>query len=181
MKIPKALVVPAAIIVGVLFLIWLLAWNFEAQKIRTNEEKARAAKKAAWFNKEAYRELAAERARADQERKQWLAAAEARRQQQDAATGYQALAELDKGVAYARAKEFVKDRLKAPGTAKFPDGFWGTSDEAVAYLGDRTYFVRSHVDAENSFGAKMRIEFGVKLKKSDTGRWQLLDISMQQR
>lgn len=57
-------------------------------------------------------------------------------------------------MAYIKCNDYVKDRLKAPGSAEFP------------FLADRTtkvaeghYIVESHVDAQNSFGAKLRRDY----------------------
>ena len=59
------------------------------------------------------------------------------------------------GLAYIWSKNYVKQGLKAPSTAKFPSmGF--TNDVIVRYLGNGQYYVRTYVDAENSFGAKIR-------------------------
>ena len=57
--------------------------------------------------------------------------------------------------AFFACEDFVKDRLKAPSTADFPNAF---SDD-VNITGVNPFTVRSHVDAENGFGAKLRMGF----------------------
>ena len=56
--------------------------------------------------------------------------------------------------AWVATEMFIKDRLKAPGTAKFHGG----SQDAV-YLGDNRYRVVGSVDSQNSFGAMLRTDF----------------------
>jgi hypothetical protein len=76
-----------------------------------------------------------------------------------------------------RAEALVKERLKAPSTAKFP-----SSSEVSFSLDDSgncIYEVRSYVDAQNSFGAQIRTDYYVRLKwESAADKWYLLDIRM---
>jgi hypothetical protein len=71
----------------------------------------------------------------------------------------------------------VRRRLKSPSTADFP---WGTSDR-VQYSGDGRYRMRSYVDAENAFGATVRLDFDCIVKTEDGESWRLIDLQMQQR
>jgi hypothetical protein len=57
-----------------------------------------------------------------------------------------------RGIAWVAAKEYIKDQLKAPGTADFP---WSFRDSVHEISAD-TYHVSSYVDAQNSFGGKLR-------------------------
>ena len=57
--------------------------------------------------------------------------------------------------AIAMAKEMVKAELKAPSTASFP---WDASAYAITKSGNQ-YTVKGYVDAQNSFGAKIRSTF----------------------
>lgn len=76
--------------------------------------------------------------------------------------------------AFYTAKQFVEDRLKAPATADFSDDYtWGRTAE-------NTYVITSTVDAENSFGAKLRHNWRVKLKLVGDN-WTLLDIQLTER
>lgn len=80
--------------------------------------------------------------------------------------------------AYVTATEFVSRRLKQPNSADFP---WGTRGPgiSVTYKGDCTHEIHGYVDAKNSFGAKLRINYYVKIKNElGTERWQLIDIKM---
>jgi len=71
---------------------------------------------------------------------------------------------------------FIEDKLKAPSTAEF-----GWAADAQFTRHDRTTMtVRSHVDAENAMGAKLRSEYRCKVaREGDT--WKLLDLAMSQR
>lgn len=67
-----------------------------------------------------------------------------------------------------RAQEAVRAQLKAPSTAEFPSCLW--SDAYQLRSNDQvTYFVTGYVDAQNSFGAKLRSRFVVQLMKATTG------------
>jgi hypothetical protein len=68
-------------------------------------------------------------------------------------------------------KKFVRDRLKAPSSAKF-----GGFEKGDAVGGDGQYVVREHVDSENSFGAKLRSNYTCEVKVVD-GTWQLVSLT----
>lgn len=71
------------------------------------------------------------------------------------------------------AKEFVKNGLKAPSTAVFPSS---DGEYSVSTLAENTFTVVGYVDAENSFGAKLRSKFVVKLRYSPSEeKWHLID------
>ena len=79
--------------------------------------------------------------------------------------------------AFTISKHFVERTLKAPGSADFP-----YLDYSADYLGNNTYLVKSYVDAQNSFGAKLRMHYVVKLKYNggewaDQSNWTLIDIT----
>lgn len=61
-------------------------------------------------------------------------------------------------------EKFVKDRLRAPSTAKFP-----LLSDAIDSLGSGRYRVRSHVDAQNGFGATIRSEYVCETNTADAG------------
>lgn len=69
-------------------------------------------------------------------------------------------------------KEFLKDRLKAPSTAKFAP----TSDQIISSQGNDEYKVISYVDAENSFGAMIRTDYTCIVKYTGNDNWSLLDL-----
>lgn len=64
------------------------------------------------------------------------------------------------------AQEFIKQTLKAPSTAEFPD------TEATYNAADDTYTVLGHVDAENSFGAKLRSLWTCTVKNMPDDSWK---------
>lgn len=71
--------------------------------------------------------------------------------------------------AYTMCQQFTEERLKAPSTAKWP---WGASD-ATTHLGDGRYRVRTHVDAQNSFGAMIRSQVDCTVRYVGGDKWQL--------
>ena len=66
---------------------------------------------------------------------------------------------VDKESAWIFAKDAVKTNLKAPSTAKFPL----YDENCITVLEGGSYLVYSYVDAENSYGAKIRSNFSVKI------------------
>ena len=82
------------------------------------------------------------------------------------------------------SKEFVKDRLVAPATAKFPPCVSYEEDRVNAeYRGDCKYHIKGYVDAQNSFGAMIRHEYfcEIQYNKGDLKPWRLLDIKILER
>lgn len=91
-----------------------------------------------------------------------------------------------KSSVYVAAQEFVKERLRAPSTAKFPEG----SYEYVEELGQIhvlrqheksghscfRYRVKSYVDAQNAFGAQIRTHFVCEITYLGDKKWQLDSI-----
>lgn len=76
------------------------------------------------------------------------------------------------------SQKFVTQTLKAPSTAKYPDwtGPRGLPNCKATQIGDR-WKVRSYVDAQNSFGAMIRSDYGVEMRySSERDTWTLLDI-----
>jgi hypothetical protein len=75
--------------------------------------------------------------------------------------------------------DFVRDRLKAPGSASFRNYFQDDGEVRVTGSGNGPYTVVSTVDAQNSFGAELRSEFRcVVILDGDT--WRLQDIQLDQ-
>ena len=77
-------------------------------------------------------------------------------------------------LAYYAARTFVEQRLKAPKTAEF--GTYYDSNTVITKMDDNNYKIRLYVDSENSFGAMIRSEFIVDVRKADNGDWVLMDI-----
>ncbi|MCY1513860.1 hypothetical protein D9M68_483810 [compost metagenome] len=80
-------------------------------------------------------------------------------------------------MAYIMMEDFVKARLKAPATAKFP-GILDGRDKHVKALGEQRYFIFSYVDAQNSFGASIRTRFEGKIQQTAKGEWQLESLRL---
>jgi hypothetical protein len=88
--------------------------------------------------------------------------------------------EVDKIAAYVMVQDFVKDRLKAPSTADFPGAFEGYEVESfVSYSGNQIYSIRAWVDSENSFGAKLRINFQAEIQQTGKDEWRLKNLNLQ--
>jgi hypothetical protein len=81
--------------------------------------------------------------------------------------------------AWVMAQQFVERELKSPGSAEWGsvlDGTFQRPDEHVVANPDGTFSVQGWVDAQNSFGAKMRANWTIKLKKlPGEDRWQALE------
>lgn len=71
---------------------------------------------------------------------------------------------------HTACEEAVKERLKAPGTAKF-----GGRGERRTSGSDGWEFV-GYVDAENSFGGNVRNRYVCSAFKGDTG-WRVYDVT----
>lgn len=91
--------------------------------------------------------------------------------------GKQEPRQVDKGIeAYSMAQVMVEDRLKAPSTADFPVYTPGQ----VVKLGENKWKIISYVDAQNSFGAKVRTYYEVTLEEDPAREgWNLLDIQLR--
>jgi len=73
------------------------------------------------------------------------------------------------------ARDFVERTLKAPSTAEFAP--LSESNYATNYKDKTVYTVNSYVDAQNSFGAKIRTRFTVTMKyEPTTDTWSLLSL-----
>jgi hypothetical protein len=82
-----------------------------------------------------------------------------------------------RSMAFVMSQEFVKKRMKVPSTASFP---WITADGVTVDERAKCEFrVSAYVDAENSFGAKLRTAYRVALKYTSADEnWHLTDITM---
>lgn len=100
----------------------------------------------------------------------------------DEDSGGSASSEPDKVSAWIMAQSFVKDRLKAPGTASFGSVFgdYQSPDDCVVELGDGRFRCTGWVDSENSFGAKIRTRFSCIVKYVGNDKWQLEHINFEE-
>ena len=75
------------------------------------------------------------------------------------------------------AEAAILDKLKAPSTAEFPD--YLEYDYRVSKEEDNVYFVIGYVDAENSYGAKLRSDFIVKCKYINPENYKVLEADVE--
>jgi hypothetical protein len=69
----------------------------------------------------------------------------------------------DKILALIMSHDFVKQLLKAPSTAEFSNNESHVTSISTT-LGHEVYDVRSYVDSENSYGAKLRTWYTCRIK-----------------
>jgi hypothetical protein len=74
--------------------------------------------------------------------------------------------------------QFVEQRLKAPGTAKFRNFYQDDGEVTVTQAGD-VFTVVSSVDSENGFGASLRTEFTCTVTSLGGGNWQLEGLDLR--
>lgn len=77
----------------------------------------------------------------------------------------------DETEAWVMAQDFVKRALKSPSTADFGGVFEDHQDPNCHALGDASWRCIGWVDAQNSFGAKIRSNFGITIKYKGSGEW----------
>jgi len=70
-------------------------------------------------------------------------------------------------MAYVMCQDRVKESLKAPSTAEFS----GITETQIAPQGNRKYAVIGWVDAQNSFGAKLRTKYICKATDEGNSQW----------
>ena len=79
--------------------------------------------------------------------------------------------------AYYMCQQFAEERLKAPSTADWPN-WYEHEGVTVTGTGEGPYVVLTHVDAENSFGAKIRDEVFCKVRHVSGDTWRLQRINI---
>lgn len=77
--------------------------------------------------------------------------------------------------AYDMAKDFVTRRLKCPRTAKWP---WFVKENHTRHLGNGRYQISSYLDAQNGFGALIRVHFVCIVQHISGSRWRLISLTM---
>lgn len=81
----------------------------------------------------------------------------------------------DRSWAWTVAQEEVRAALKAPTSAEFPS----ITSANIERSGDCEFTIRAHVDAENSFGAKLRQPFSVKVEYiEEVDRYNAFDLAL---
>lgn len=78
--------------------------------------------------------------------------------------------------AYVACEDAVRERLKAPATAQFPD----FREAFVRDLDKGVWQVMAHVDAENGFGALLRSDWTCRVLAA-SGRWNIQNLEMSTR
>lgn len=73
--------------------------------------------------------------------------------------------------------QFVEDRLRAPGSASFPNQFQDDGEVSITG-GPEVFTVRSHVDAENGFGGEVRTPFVCQVRHTGGDNFSLIDLSL---
>jgi hypothetical protein len=78
--------------------------------------------------------------------------------------------------AFDVCKQFVSDKLKSPGSAKFRNPL----GDQVTYSGDGEgpITVTASVDSENSFSASLRSMYTCTVTHASGDRWHLEDLSL---
>ena len=82
-------------------------------------------------------------------------------------------------MAYIQAKDFVKNNLKSPSSASFWHYDFSWSKSATS----DTYYIKSYVDADNSYGANIKSKWTCKLKylggdEADINSWESIDVKI---
>ncbi len=72
-------------------------------------------------------------------------------------------------------QKWVKENLKAPSTAEFPQ----INKAKITKLADTTWRVVSYVDAQNSFGAMIRTYYDCETTYLGKDKWQLLKLEFE--
>ena len=72
-----------------------------------------------------------------------------------------------------KAQSFIKDRLRTPTTAEFPKC---SGDHAIRG-DDAVFYVATHVDAQNVFGAKVRTYYLVDIRHHEPNTWELIKLT----
>ncbi|MEW6115610.1 MAG: hypothetical protein AB1553_01760 [Nitrospirota bacterium] len=76
--------------------------------------------------------------------------------------------------AFVMCQQFVEKKLKAPSTADFAS----STESTLTAIDRNTFMIISYVDAQNSFGAKLRNHYACKVQHVDDKNWKLLDLAI---
>lgn len=79
----------------------------------------------------------------------------------------------DPDMAIVMCHDAVRDRLRAPATARFP-----TFSETQVSQTENRFRVRSHVDAENAFGAMIRSNWDCVIEAEGGGAWRVISLDI---
>ena len=87
-------------------------------------------------------------------------------------------AKPDEIEAYVMAQEFVKRQLKAPATADFPSAIG--QGVTITTVNDTTFLISAYVDAQNTFGATLRMQFDCMVVYVGNDNWQCLNLNLEE-
>ena len=87
--------------------------------------------------------------------------------------------EGDKYGAYVVCQKFVKERLVAPATAKFPAA--GDMDIGEVDPAAKAWQVVGYVDSENKLGAMLRLDFVCEVTYQGNDKWNLQRLDLNER
>jgi len=73
------------------------------------------------------------------------------------------------------AQDFMKGHLVAPASASWPSVVFGDAARHASRQADGSWLVRSWVDSQNRFGAKIRTHFTVRLDVAAGGGYRVLE------
>ncbi len=85
---------------------------------------------------------------------------------------------------YDAAVSLVKERLKAPSTARFAAVDVSDDTVKIELIAKDTAFVYGEYDSQNSFGTYLHGKYKVRLRRDSTGHWvgrygsEVLDVDM---
>jgi hypothetical protein len=84
----------------------------------------------------------------------------------------------DRYGAYEVCQKFVTQRLRAPGSAKFPSI---TADRVSSIdLGEGRYSVSAYVDSQNGFGALLRMTFSCEVNWQSGQSYKLVEVKLNE-
>lgn len=89
----------------------------------------------------------------------------------DPAEAYQAEQDQEKKDAYVYAREIVKEQLKVPSSAEFQKAY----EVNITEIGAAKYSFQFWLEAQNSFGAKVRTTYNCTMQRKD-GKWHLIRL-----
>ena len=84
--------------------------------------------------------------------------------------------EKNPSMAYVMMKDYVRSSLKSPSSGKFPSMWKHSYKEFTTYIGGYKYRITSWVDAQNGFGAMIRIYYTGEIKQVSQNRWRLIKL-----
>lgn len=87
---------------------------------------------------------------------------------------------LNRDRALFATESAVKERLRAPASARFPTNHVGQG-AGVILLGECRFHVRSWVDSQNGFGAMLRSTYTAEVVPTSDGRYQIESLRISER